>query len=305
MTRKIPWYPAVVLAAIVSLASASVSAQQLSQSTLTDAEIDQRLRFLEQRLDDSRTHGQIWHWSWLTVNGGSAVANTALAAGTGDHDDTVSYSVQAARATIGTVNMLLDPLEARHGADNIRDLPESNREEKLAKLRLAEDQLKRNAERTDTRYDWKQYAGNAFINAAAGGIIAGLAEEGEAFQVGISGFIGGLAMLWTEPWNPNNDWEDYQKLSGGKTSAIDVDVMVATRPDGGGLAVRLSWCRVGHIEPTEAMRAPAAHRGLRLPLMRASARSPVEVIGRSGDIHRAAESRGREAKALAAFRTVD
>ncbi len=241
MTRKIRWCNAVVLAAVFSLASASASAQQLSQSSLTDAEIDQRLRFLEQRLDDSKLHGQIWHWSWLTVNGGSAVASTAMAIGTSDHDDTVSQSVQAARATIGTANMLLDPLEARHGADNIRDLPESTREQKLAKLRLAEDQLKRNADRTDTRYDWKRYAGNAFINAAAGGIIAGLAEEGEAFQVGISGFIGGLAMLWTEPWNPNNDWEDYQKLSGGKTSAIDVDVMVAARPDGGGLAVRLSW----------------------------------------------------------------
>ncbi len=241
MTRTIPLCLAVALAAVVSLASGSLSAQQLSQSTLTDAEIDQRLRFLEQRLDGSRTHGQIWYWSWLTVNGGSAVANTAFAAGTSDHDDTVSYSVQAARATIGTVNMFLDPLEARFGADNIRDLPESSREQKLAKLRLAEDQLKRNAERTDTRYDWKQYAGNAFINAAAGGIIAGLAEEGEAFQVGISGFLGGIAMLWTEPWNPNNDWEDYQKLSGGSTSQLDIDVMATAQRDGGGLAVRLSW----------------------------------------------------------------
>lgn len=241
MTRIIPWCLAVALAAVVSLGSGTLSAQQLSQSSLTDAEIDQRLRFLEQRLDDSRTHGQIWWYTWLTLNGGSAIANTAMAAGTGDHDDTVSHAVQAARATIGTTNMLLDPLEARHGADNIRDLPESNREERLAKLRLAEDQLKRNAERTDTRYDWKRYAGNAAINAAAGGIIAAWAEEGEAWQVGITGFLGGLAMLWSEPWNPNNDWEDYQKLSGGSTSELEIDIIPTAQRDGGGLAVRLSW----------------------------------------------------------------
>ncbi|MDJ0935953.1 MAG: hypothetical protein QNJ06_22045 [Kiloniellales bacterium] len=241
MTRTIPWCLAVALAAAVSLGSGTLSAQQLSQSSLTDAEVDQRLRFLEQRLDDSRTHGQIWWYTWLTLNGGSAIANTAMAAGTGDHDDTVSHAVQAARATIGTANMLLDPLEARHGADNIRDLPEGTREEKLAKLRLAEDQLKRNAERTDTRYDWKRYAGNAAINAAAGGIIAAWAEEGEAWQVGVTGFLGGLAMLWSEPWNPNNDWEDYQKLSGGSTSELEIDIIPTARRDGGGLAVRLSW----------------------------------------------------------------
>ena len=40
---------------------------------LDDAEISRRIRFLEQRLDDSRTHGQIWYWSWLTINGGSMV----------------------------------------------------------------------------------------------------------------------------------------------------------------------------------------------------------------------------------------
>ncbi len=241
MTRTFPLCLAAVLAAVVSLASAPLSAQQLSQASLTDAEIDQRLRFLETRLDDSRTHGQIWYWSWLTVNGGSAVVNTALAAGTGDHDDTVSYSVQAARATIGTANMLLDPLEARHGADNIRDLPEANREQKLAKLRLAEDQLERNAQRVGNRYDWKRYAGNAAINAAAGGIIAAWAEEGEAWMVGVTGFLGGLAMLGTEPWNPDNDWEAYQELAGRKSSEIDVDVMVAAQPGGAGVQVRLSW----------------------------------------------------------------
>jgi hypothetical protein len=42
---------------------------------LSDAEIDRRIDFLEQKLDDSRTHGQIWYWSWLAINGGSTVGN--------------------------------------------------------------------------------------------------------------------------------------------------------------------------------------------------------------------------------------
>ena len=243
MMRSIPF--CIALAAVVfGLMTVTVSAQQLSQtggSSLTDSEIDQRLRFLEQRLDDSKLHGQIWHWGWLTVNGGSTVAFTAAALATGDHDDTVRYAVQAGRSAIGTTRMLLEPLEARKGADEIRDLPESNREQKLAKLRLAEDQLKRNAERAEQRWSWQRHLGNAAINAAAGGIVAGLGEEGAAFNVGISGFIGGVAFLLTQPWNPDDDWEDYQKLSGGSTSELDVDVFVAAQPDGGGLAVRLTW----------------------------------------------------------------
>lgn len=104
-------------------------------SSLSDAQIDQRIRFLEERLDDSKRHGQIWYGSWLMINGGSMVGHGVAAALTSDHDDTVDRSTNAVLGAIGVANLFLRPLEARYGADPIRGLPEATREDKLAKLR--------------------------------------------------------------------------------------------------------------------------------------------------------------------------
>jgi hypothetical protein len=91
-------------------------------------QIDRRIQFLEQRLDDSRTHGQIWFWSWLAINGGSMVGNGIVAGLSGQHDDRVNYATGAALGAIGVADLFLRPLEARYGADAIRGLPEPTRE---------------------------------------------------------------------------------------------------------------------------------------------------------------------------------
>jgi hypothetical protein len=110
-----------LLAASVAKAAEPASA---GHAGLDDAEIEQRIRFLEQRLDDSRTHGQIWYWSWLAINGGSMVGNGIVAGLSGQHDDRVNYATGAALGAIGVADLFLRPLEARYGAAPIRRLPE-------------------------------------------------------------------------------------------------------------------------------------------------------------------------------------
>ncbi|MDJ0946604.1 MAG: hypothetical protein QNJ30_24415 [Kiloniellales bacterium] len=231
------------LLAVLALLAAPAWAENLAQSggtSATDADIDRRLRFLEQRLDDSKLHGQIWWYGWLGINSGAMVAGGLTAGLSDDNDDTVKNATNAAKAAIGLTRMAINPLEARFGADKVRDLPEATREEKLTKLRAAEDQLKRNAERADRRWSLARHAGNVAINVAAGTFVALRGETGHAFEVGVGGFIGGLAFILTEPWGPASDWEDYQALTGGDRSSIDV--FVSTLPEGGGtLNLRYQW----------------------------------------------------------------
>lgn len=231
---------AIMLVALAVVSTSTGALAQTGGTSATDADIDRRLRFLEERLDDSKLHGQIWWYGWLTINTGSAVG-LGLAAGlTDDNDDTVKNATNATKAAIGLTRMLIDPLEARHGADKIRDLPEASREQKLAKLRVAEDQLRRNAERADQRWSIAKHAGNVAINTAAGAFVAWRGETGDAFEVGVGGFIGGLAFLLTQPWGPSQDWEDYQALNGGDKSSLGV--FVSTLPEGGGtLNLRYQW----------------------------------------------------------------
>ena len=231
---------AILLTALLPEIAHSGQSAQAGGTSATDADIDQRLRFLEERLDDSELHGQIWWYGWLTINSGATLAGGLSAGLSDDNDDTVKNATNATKAAIGLTRMLINPLEARFGADGIRDLPEGTREEKLAKLPAAEDQLKRNAARADRRWSVARHAGNVAINVAAGTFVALRGETGHAFEVGVGGFIGGLAFILTEPWGPAQDWEDYQALTGGDRSSFDV--LVSTLPEGGGtLNLRYQW----------------------------------------------------------------
>lgn len=139
---------AVIAVLLAALIPTVVSADQLTQTedtSATDSEIDMQLRFLEARLDDSKLHGQLWWYGWLTINSAATLGGGLSAGLSNDHDDTVKNATNATKAAIGLGRMLAFPREARFGADRIRELPETTREEKLRKLHAAEDQLRRNA----------------------------------------------------------------------------------------------------------------------------------------------------------------
>jgi hypothetical protein len=209
--------------------------------SLSDAQIDQRIQFLEQRLDDSKTHGQIWFWSWMTINAGSMIGNGIVAGLSGQHDDRVNYWTGAALGAIGVADQLLRPLEARYGADPVRGLPDATREQKLAKLRAAEDQLRRNAERAEQRHQILPYAGNAVLALAAGLVVGLWGERGAGVQTGISTLIGGALDIATQPARPEQDWESYLAMTGRRSAGVDVDMVLATFEDGGKVNLRLRW----------------------------------------------------------------
>jgi hypothetical protein len=242
-SMRAAWATLVALAALALVEASGQAAEPApaDHASLSDAQIDQRIQFLEQRLDDSRTHGQIWYWSWFAINGGSMVGNGIVAGMSGQHDDRVNYWTGAALGAIGVADLLLRPLEARYGADPVRGLPEATREEKLAKLRAAEDQLQRNAERAEQRTQVLPYVGNAGLALAAGLVVGLWGEEGSGIQTGVSTLIGGALNILSQPGRPEQDWESYLATTGGRTAGVDVDVVLATFEDGGKVNLRLRW----------------------------------------------------------------
>jgi hypothetical protein len=177
----------------------------------------------------------------MAINGGSMVGNGIVAGTSGQHDDRVTYWTGAALGAIGVADELLRPLEARYGADPVRGLPAATREQKLGKLRAAEDQLRRNAERAELRTQILPYAGNAGLALAAGLVVGLLGETGPGIQTGVSTVVGGVLNLWTEPGRPARDWEDYLAMTGRRTAGVEVDVVMTAFEDGGKLNLRLRW----------------------------------------------------------------
>jgi hypothetical protein len=213
-----------------------------ANTALSDAAIEQRIDFIEQRLDEHQTHGQIWYWSWMAINGGSMVG-LAITAGLSEHeDDQVNNGVQAGLGAIGVADLLLRPLEARYGAASVRGLPEDTREQKIAKLRAAEGQLRGNAERAEERTSWQMHAANVAVNGVAGLIIglAGRPSDGMiAFGAGVAG---GAIEILTQPWGPASDWQDYKRQFGGQALRPSFDLYLTAMASGGAQAgVRWQW----------------------------------------------------------------
>ena len=190
-----------------------------ANTALSDAAIEQRIDFIEQRLDSHETHGQIWYWSWMAINGGSMVG-LGISAGLSKHEnDQINNGVQAGLGAIGVADLLLRPLEARYGADPIRGLPEGTHEEKIAKLRAAESQLHSNAQRAQDRTSWEMHAGNVAVNGIAGLIIGLAGRPSDRIIAFGAGTAGGVIEILTQPWGPPATGRTTNSSSGDRRCA--------------------------------------------------------------------------------------
>jgi hypothetical protein len=209
-----------------------------NNTDLPDAVIEDRIRFIETRLDAHKRHGEIWYWSWMVING-AAVVGLSVAAGTTDNTpDRVDFGSQAGLAALGVADLLFRPLEARYGADPIRDLPEATRTEKLKKLSAAETLLKSNAKRACERENWLFHLLNLLLNAGVG-VATGIAGDSGSGAVSAgAGFVAGEIYILGQPWGPKTDWETYQALASDGSRQT---VRMSLAPCDSGLMVRFRW----------------------------------------------------------------
>lgn len=198
-------------------------------SRLSDREVEQRLAYLEEHLDAGRDYAW-WWWNGWTAFYSIGVVVESTEAGLADSSaKRADYIIGAVKATTGTILLLTRPLEAKDGADAVRALPGTSQADRRRQLVAAEERLRRNAEASNRRYSWQRHVTNVALNTAGALIVwKGFDDRTRAWRSAGIGIGVGEAMLWSQPWWPKQDWEDYQR-----------------RFDGGGER-RVSW----HIAPT-------------------------------------------------------
>jgi hypothetical protein len=207
---------------------------------LDDAEIERRLTFIEERLDDQQFHAAAWEYGWLLIVGGGGIAAATQAAleeeGSTHQNNNIA---QAGKAVIGVTYLSLNPMPATSGADPIREMPSATREERMEQLASAEDLLARTAERAHNRWSWWLHIGTVFINAAAAAPALAYGDEGLAAQSFFIGVAAGEAQAWSQPWYGPQDWADYERFaaSNGKPLPVDPETKWRIVPTGTGVAV--------------------------------------------------------------------
>jgi hypothetical protein len=207
-----PWLAVLSLCACATSPPAPLTRDA---AVLPDAEIARRTHFIEERLEARQTPAQIWHWSWLAINGGTGVAlNTALAVTEDAKEERSAAIVQAVLGAVGVATLYIDPMKARYGSEPLRALPDETREQRALKLQRGEVMLQENAARNAQRTSWVMHAGTVFMSAAAGLIVYAFGGKSDAVITGASTLAGGELLLWTTPPGPVHDLEDYRALIG-------------------------------------------------------------------------------------------
>lgn len=210
---------------------------QLDVDPPAETATEERLAFLEERLEAAEFQGDLWQYGWLSVHSTGLVYNAVDASLTDDDDDRVARIVGATKSAVGIGSLLLRPLPARLGADPIRALPGGTPELERARLQAAEELLEDSARRARRKYTVWPHLESALVNFVGGGIILAFGEwEDAAVSTGVGLAVGEL-QIWTVPDRPAADLAAYRARF-GPAGARETGWYLVPRPNGLALAYR-------------------------------------------------------------------
>ena len=178
---------------------------------ISSSELDQRLKFVEARLDRQAPDARRWQNGWTGFHAASIAVQAVLTVDADDSDDEVNYLVGTVKSTGALAQLLIKPMPAVQSASRFRAMPAESREERMQKLMQGEALLHENAERAATRTGWKRHLIGIGANLIGGAAIAAWGDSSDAVTSTLLGIAVSEASIWTEPSRAGNDLKDYQE----------------------------------------------------------------------------------------------
>ncbi|MEO8602022.1 MAG: hypothetical protein ABI629_05545 [bacterium] len=210
---------------------------------LNDTQIEQRLQFVTQRLDDTELHAALWYYGFLAVNAGGMIAGAATAAVETDEDSKIYDILNSSLGLIGTGYLLAAPLPGRSGSDPVTEMPFATHEQRAAQLAEAETILYGAAGRARQRTGWLLHVGNVALNAAAASVLLARESYGNAALLFFVNTAIGEGQILLTPWEPETNWQEYQDFvsRGGVAAAVPVRWGLSPMTGGKGLALHVAF----------------------------------------------------------------
>jgi len=227
---------ALLPAALPPVASAEVGAPLATE--ISDAELEQRLAFIEARLNSQQRSVKYWRNGWTGFYSLSSSGQAVAALAANDTDGQVYWGVGAVKAAGGLAQILLKPPSALNSGASFRALPAQSREQRLAKLQQGEALLKTNADETGQRYTWRRRAVGTIGNLVGGVVIAAFGETGAAVLSTLLGLGVHEATIWTQPADAARDLKDYRNGRWAGQAARSNRWRVVASPGGATLHIR-------------------------------------------------------------------
>jgi hypothetical protein len=218
-------FVALVLAAGMPSAVRAAEATDLARC---DAGTAERIRFIEERLEQRRPYATWWWRGWTSAYGVGTVLQGVRAGVEDSEGKQADLAVSAGKALIGTVRQLFDRPPARLGAEPMRVVATTDEASCRERLLVGEDLLRRSAVDTETRWDWKRHLGNLLLNAAGAAIVAyGFDDETRGWRSAGIGIAVGEVMILSRPWHGDDDLAEYERRFPGTHPRMSLSIVPA------------------------------------------------------------------------------
>jgi len=182
-------------------------------SLMSEAELDDRIQYLEQGIEEISSPYAYWQYGWSGLYGVSAISNFATALDEDNHDDEIYAWVSALKSSAALTKMLLAPvplLDIEENHEYEEESEQSLREQKESRLTLLEDKIVSTAIRSDERYQWQTHATAVGVNLVAAAMIATWGDSDDALSSAAIGISMGELAIWTQPTKATKAWQTYQ-----------------------------------------------------------------------------------------------
>jgi hypothetical protein len=180
-------------------------------------EVSLRLEVAERLLERQRDYASLWWRGWLSFYSVGLVVQGTRATFEDDPAVRADLVISAVKATGGIIRYVAQPYLGIEGTEAIGPLPAGTLAERRVRLARAEEILRENARVTDARRVWWAHLVNIAVNAAGGLIVAFAFDDPQTgfVSAGIGAAVGEVSLL-TQPWQADDDWEDYRSHFSGE-----------------------------------------------------------------------------------------
>lgn len=248
----------ILAAALIVWAAGGLFGQEAYEPS--DAQVSERLTYIESALSSGRGSARTWWYGWLAGYGAGTIAQWSLA---GAHwNDTKPDAsspdgrvrdrafaedmlVGGGTTALGCVALLIDPFAPASASGRLVRIPASTPEERRAKLLSAEELLRRCAERERKGRGLTTHLLNLGVNALAG-VVTVVAFD-RPVSDGLMTFAAGEAVsllnIFTQPRRAVRDLREYEAMvRGGAVARMAAppgrDLYVSLSPRGISLGLR-------------------------------------------------------------------
>jgi hypothetical protein len=244
-------FAGLIMACLV-LASTAAYAQQ---APLADEQVQQRLAFITNALQDGQPAARRWWYGWMGAYTASSVAGGILA---GSHwndtkvegDETVAdrefaegMLVGGGTFVLGVGGLLIDPFTPATAARKLAPLPEATPQDRLAKLERAEELLRKCAARERRGRNLTTHLLNIGGNAAAAVVTKAVFHQswGSALVTFASGEAVSLLNIFTQPMRAVRDLKKYEAGFAGSGTSLRPETEWSLGFGPGGVSFRLRF----------------------------------------------------------------